>query len=115
MRAIEQALKCEFTLIVTPWESQCNSGPAGYRCISISQFLHLQSLSDEHVLFCVPQEHQALVFEHYLRIRQAARLSMAHFLVKDYESVDGLSVPEERFAFPDKSVIWQYIVHRAIL
>ena len=34
---------------------------------------------------------------------------MAHFLVKDCKSVDSLGIQEERFAFPVRSVIWQYI------
>ena len=56
----------------------------------------------------MPQEHHVLVMEHYLSIRQDAALSMALFIVKDNESVQGLDIPEERFPFPMGSVIWQY-------
>jgi hypothetical protein len=39
----------------------------------------------------------------------ATQMRAAHFLVRDGESLDGMPLPEERFAFSPGTTIWQFI------
>jgi hypothetical protein len=62
-----------------------------------------------HVLFCVKSDYIAEINDHFRSLPGVGtQLRSAHFLVRDGESLDGLSLPEERYAFQSGEALWQF-------